>query len=317
MRRAFASFFIIAFFIANSAHAKIVVTASVTPAAATVGDRLTYEIRVTAGKQTAQVKPEPFLGDTAPFELIDAKAVSVDEQTHKLVFTLALFEAGKFQLPVYTLHWMDSDNNLQSVSSEPVFVEILSVLKQGQKEPENLDISPVAQAVLDWREYLLPSALTVALLAAVAAFIWWWKKRPKHQLKVKEQRIVSPKEAALGRLADLEQKNLPRSGQLKRYFTELSDTLREYLEKEFGLDAMERTTFELETELPDLLKGQRVQIISLLKICDSVKFAKAVLEPEDSDRALAETREIIITASKINENKSGVTKEMETEKLSV
>ncbi len=322
MNHAFYSFFIIAFFIANTAHADSVVTASVSPAAATVGDRLTYEISVTTDKETgappvtdASVKPEPVLGDSAPFELLEAKTAAGGEGTYKLIFTLALFETGRFQLPVYTLHWVDKDNNPRSVSTEPVFVEILSVLKPNEKEPVNLDIGPPAQARLDWREYVLPAAVAAAFIAIFAAAIWWFKKRPKQKVKVVEPDIVTPAEAALRRLTELEKNNLPQSGQLKRYFTELSDSLREYLEKEFSIEALEKTTFELKSELPKILEGQRERIISILEICDSVKFAKAVVEPEEAERAINETRDIIVAASKINEKKSDVAGGMEMEKL--
>ncbi|MFQ5430889.1 MAG: hypothetical protein ACE5EN_00110 [Nitrospinota bacterium] len=318
MNRIFIRFFIFAFFVASTAHANTVVTASVNPAVAAVGDRLTYEITVTADQQTgAPIKPEAVLGDSAPFELLDSKTLPVDDRTHKLIFTLALFETGRFQLPVYTLHWVDKDNNPHSVSTEPVFVEILSVLKQDQKEPENLDIGPPAEAVLDWRKYILPSAVAAFLLAVLAVVIWWLKKRPKQTVKVIEQEIITPAEAALRRLAELENKNLLGSGQLKNYFTELSDSLREYLEKEFSIDAMEKTTFELESELPKILEGQGPQIISILEMCDSVKFAKAAVPTEEAARAITEARAIIVTTSKINEKKSGVADGMESEKLPV
>ena len=318
MKRGFSSFFILAFFIANAAYAATTVTASVNPIAGTVGDRLTYEIIVTTDKETgAPVKPEALLGDTAPFEMLDAKAVTVNEQTHKLIFSLALFQTGRFQLPIYTLHWVDKEGKPHSVSTEPLFVDILSVLRPTQKEPVNLDISPPAEAVLDWWAYVLPAALAILLIALLAVALWQFKKRPKQKIKVVEQVKVSPAESALRRLADLERRELPQSGQMKKYFTELSDTFREYIEKEFSIDAMEKTTFELESELPNILEGQRERIISLLEMCDAVKFAKAVLPTEEALRALDETRDIITTASKINENKSDVASGMETEKLPV
>ena len=318
MKRGLRSFFIVAFFITNAAYAGTTVTASVNPVAATVGDRLTYEITVTAENETGEpVKPEPVLGDVAPFELLDAKAVAENELTHKLIFTLALFQTGNFQLPVYTLHWVDAEGKPHSISTEPLFVEILSVLKPGQKEPENLEIGPPAEAILDWREYVLPAAVTIVLVAILLAIIWWFKKRPKQKINVTEQKSVSPAETALRRLADLERKNLPQSGQLKKYFTELSDSLREYLEKEFSVDAMEKTTYELESELPHILEGQKERIIALLEMCDSVKFAKGAVEQKEAQRAINETRDIIITTSKINEKKSGIVNGMKMEKLPV
>ena len=80
---------------------------------------------------------------------------------------------------------------------------------------------------------------------------------------------------------------------------------------------MEKTTFELESELPNSLESLRERITSLLVMCDTVKFAKGAVPPEEAQRAIEETRDIIITASKINEKKSCIAGGMKIEKLPV
>ncbi|MEA3306109.1 MAG: hypothetical protein U9R52_04770, partial [Candidatus Omnitrophota bacterium] len=78
-------------------------------------------------------------------------------------------------------------------------------------------------------------------------------------------------------LRELEKKNYIKQGKIKKYYIELSDIARHYLENRFNIKAPEMTTEEfllkakeakeLGSEHKNLLKG-------FLSHCDSVKFAK-------------------------------------------
>jgi hypothetical protein len=319
MNRIINCFLCLAFLIPASASAKTFLDASVNPAAATIGDRLEYEITINVDEEeSALVKPEMSLGETGLFEVLDVKTSMKDKLTHKLLFTLAVFETGRLQLPVYSIHWVGADGGPHSAFTEPVFVEIVSILKPGRPEPENLDIGPPAEATLDYWAYLVPSALLAALLAVFVAAAWYLKKQSAKGIEVKSAVMdASPLERALMRLAELERKNLPASRGFKEFFTELSDTLRDYLEKEFSIDALEKTTFELERVWPDILSDQRGEVIALLEVCDSVKFAKAVPLRDEAGSALREARDFLTLSAKLNEQKKAASDESVREGVTV
>lgn len=294
---------LIAFFVLTTyalAFAEVSITSAVTPDAATVGDLLKYEITVTANGQDSRALKFPLsLREPGIFEVIDSKTVVKGDAIRGIVFTLALFETGRHKLPLYSINWIDSSGAPQSVSTEPVFVEIVSVLKPDRQGPELLDIRAVAQATPDWTGYVLPAAMLLALLAVVAAAALYMKKVAAHRKKVSVKK-ETPVELALKRLTELENKKLPSHGKLKEFFTEISDTLRGYLYMEFSVDAPEKTTVELERDWPKIIGEQRGEVIALLEQCDAVKFAKYLPTAVETGDALEKARGFVILSARLN-----------------
>jgi len=93
---------------------------------------------------------------------------------------------------------------------------------------------------------------------------------------IARKKVIPPHIIALKRLAQLKQRKLAESSNVKEYYTELTDILRQYLDGRFGIYAREMTSSqiidalheraELETFIPD--------INELLTTADFVKFAK-------------------------------------------
>jgi hypothetical protein len=81
---------------------------------------------------------------------------------------------------------------------------------------------------------------------------------------------------ALGRLAELERKDLLKYGLFSAFYTGLSETMREYLGNRWGFDSMDLTTTELRSRLKKLkLEGVVVEeVVVMLQDFDLVKFAK-------------------------------------------
>ena len=98
---------------------------------------------------------------------------------------------------------------------------------------------------------------------------------------------------ALKALAEIEGLNLLESGEFKRYYTLVIDTLRLYLERRFGIQAMDRTSDEI---LYDL-RGRRLQVDGLnllLGEADLVKFAKHTPDPVSGRKAMQTSRDIVV-----------------------
>ena len=296
-------FFLLTTYAYAQAFTGVSLTAAVTPEAATVGDLLKYEITVTANEEDSRLIKFPLsLKEPGIFEVIDVSRVLEGDTIRKIIFTLAVFETGRQKLPLYSIGWIDSSGAPQSVYTEPVFVEIISVLKPGRQEPELLDIRAVAEANPDWTGYVLPAAILLALLAVIAAAAWQMKKIAARRKKG-PVKTATPVELALSRLTELEGKNLPRGntrGRLKEYFTEISDTLRGYLFMEFSVDAPEKTTVELARDWPAIIGRQRGEVIALLEQCDSVKFAKYLPAAAEASTALEKARGFVILSARLN-----------------
>lgn len=149
-------------------------------------------------------------------------------------------------------------------------------------DPENPSIF---DSIPDWLYYWWWVALLVALLAVGG---WWAWKRYR-----KEGTILSPKPelpahiVALQRLERLKKLKLWQSGQEKEFYTKLTDILRSYLDKRFGIKAMEMTTGQIMDKLAEdsSMRESRQMMRQVLDMADFVKFAMARPLPDDNVKA--------------------------------
>lgn len=119
----------------------------------------------------------------------------------------------------------------------------------------------------------------------VGIFLYFYllrKKEKQRQLAEKPIVIRPAHEVAFEKLDALDEKQLWQQGKIKEYQTELTYTVREYLENRFGIQALESTTGEINRSLKevDFDSKHSSDLNNILQIADMVKFAKA--EPDES-----------------------------------
>ncbi|MBI5637601.1 MAG: hypothetical protein HZA03_06500 [Nitrospinae bacterium] len=264
--------------------AALTLAAAVDPPAATIGDHLRYTI---TARDAAGVELPLKLENPAPFELLDARADDTGGEK-KVVFTLTVFKTGTLPLPAYSVLSTGADGKPETVSAPPVTVEIRSVLKPDAKEPAMMPIEDVADPVFDWKAYRWPVLAVLALVALLAALAHQLKKRARKMTAVSPSVPAhSPLETALAALEKIEAENLYAAGRGKEYFAAIADTVRVYLHAEYGVDAPEKTTIELEAAWPAALEDHRERVFYLLRTCDVAKFTKKLPDREDATSALA------------------------------
>jgi hypothetical protein len=167
---------------------------------------------------------------------------------------------------------------------------------QAQEQPTDIrDIKP--PLAYPWNFWYLVIAVAVIGLALLA---WLLTKRLSGHIKIeKRQPVVPPRpawEIALEQLAALLARNLPASGQIKEYFSGLSDIVRHYIERRFDLRAPEMTTPEFLEAMnkAQALRHEHKQILrEFLACCDMVKFAKYGPSEQEIEAAADMTKRFI------------------------
>ena len=173
------------------------------------------------------------------------------------------------------------------VNGKPVFSDSLLIevndVKVDTLKQKMFDIKNIASAekpMGDWWKYLL----VFLLIAGFVALGFWFYKKQKNKPKVEEIVYKSPIEKATSLLVLLEQKELWQKGEIKHYYSELTDIIRVYIEEEIQIPAMESTTSELILSLKKvanqkkmkLSKETLINLEKVLKQADLVKFAKVI-----------------------------------------
>ncbi len=150
------------------------------------------------------------------------------------------------------------------------------------------DLKPPLSIALTWQEILLGLA-AILLLAALTFLLYrWWKRRSQPASVAAAVPLRPAHVIALEELGKLRQKKLWQQGQIKQYYTEVTDILRRYFENRYRLMALERTTDEI---LEDL---RRIRLTSellgkadrLLRRADLVKFAKHLPPTPEHEESL-------------------------------
>jgi hypothetical protein len=190
-------------------------------------------------------------------------------------YGLTQFDSGKYTIPSIKILI-----NNKAFLSDSLKVEVANVpvdtLKQ--KMYDIKDIVPANEGIGDWWKYLL----VLLLIAGFGALVYWYiKKRQKE--KIEEEIYKTPIEKATSLLNNLEKKELWQHGEVKAYYSELTDIVRNYIEEAIDIPAMESTTSELieglkTASLKKKMKLSKETIDSLfvvLKQADLVKFAKS------------------------------------------
>lgn len=190
-------------------------------------------------------------------------------------YGLTQFDSGRYVVPRIKI-FIDS----KPFMTDSLLVEVANVqvdtLKQ--KMYDIKDIAPADNSIGDWWKYLL----IVALILGTGAFIYWFIKN-RQEKKLRQEIYKTPIEKATSLLDTLEKKELWQKGEVKAYYSELTDIARNYIEEAIEIPAMESTTSELIQGLRAASVKKKMtlsqEIIEnlerVLKQADLVKFAKS------------------------------------------
>ncbi len=190
-------------------------------------------------------------------------------------YGLTQFDSGKFTIPSIKILINKKEYLSDSINVEVANVQV-DTLKQ--KMYDIKDIVPANEGIGDWWKYLL----ILLLIAGIGAFIYWYIKK-RQTKKIEEEIYKTPIEKATTLLNNLEKKELWQQGEVKEYYSQLTDIVRNYIEEAIEIPAMESTTLELIEGLKMASKKKKMKLSQetidnlfvVLKQADLVKFAKS------------------------------------------
>lgn len=243
-----------------------------------IGEQINYQIEVDG--LTGIEFPKLQLDSFRKLEVI--KSHKIDTLKDKLIkkYTLTSFDSGRYTLP----------KQLVKIFSKPVFTDSLvinvsTVAVDTIKQPL-FPIKAIQKQNLNLKDYAKNYWLWVLFGLFWIVLIWYIFFRKKESSDEKYARLVAKKppfELAIQQLEDLDKKQLWQNNRTKTYYSELTDILRNFIEKELKIPALESTTNELVNTIKkinnvnnlDVSKKTIIKLKALLQEADLVKFAKS------------------------------------------
>lgn len=219
----------------------------------------------------------PMMG---PFEVIDHTPIDTVLQDRKMElikkYTLTQFDSGKYTLP--RLSVLVNGKNYQTDFYE---INVHNVAVDTLKQPM-YDIKDTIGGTTDTSKIIwyIIGAIICVLAGVVTYFII--KKRQEKNL-TEDDLYRTPLEKVTKHLQFLDAKRLVMNGDVKSYYSELTDVIRDYIEEVFEIPAKESTTSEVIQLLLQTIKTKKIKLSKdtiqelkrVLETADLVKFAKS------------------------------------------
>ncbi|KAA3663016.1 MAG: hypothetical protein DWQ10_01130, partial [Calditrichaeota bacterium] len=279
-------------------NAQVRVNSSVDKSRIKIGDLIHYEVRFhyDAGIEIQT----PGLGSNlGAFEIRDFGDFTPQEKAgsfEKIVtYTISTFDTGAYVIPPISVGYtVLADSSEHFIETEPIDIYVESM--KPSEEGDIRGLKNQAEIPIDFKRIIIYALIALAVILAVVLFWWYRKKRQQGGLFSTPEPPPRPAhEVALERLNNLESSGMLAAGEIKDYFTELSEILREYIEGRFSIPALESTTFEIMQafDKPEFHDVDLGAIEPNLNLSDLVKFAKFMPREEEAIAALATTRDFV------------------------
>ncbi|WBX73501.1 BatD family protein [Tenacibaculum pacificus] len=239
-----------------------------------IGEQFQYKISV---NETENVII-PSLTNLKGLEIVDS--LKIENIKNKLVkkYILTGFDSGAFYIPQQQIFIKN-----QAYLTDSLLVNVATIAidtTKAQKFPIK-GIKTEGYQYNDFEQYFW---WVVALLILIGALLYYFIIRKKKEIK--EEVIVPllpPYEEAIEKLQALDKKLLWQNNEIKKYYSELTNIVRGYIERELKLPALEITTDELMDVLNDFNNIKSIEtdketiykLKKLLQESDLVKFAKS------------------------------------------
>ena len=266
----------------------------------TIADRLQLWLEVDA-REDFEIDLPPVGDKLQQFGIVDFSTkppvlIEDGKLRHVRRYLLEPFLSGTYKIPPMVVKYRtkDTTDELATIETKELTIEVRSELPEDQ---QGRDIHDIEHSVLPPKPPRTVLWLSLgggaAALAILAILFLWWRRRQRPEEVAKR---TPAHELAYAELRELVAADLVEQGLIKEFYHGVSDILRRYLERRFGLHAPERTTEEFLAELATddtLVPEHKTLLTQFLQHCDLVKFAKLTPSEEQIQHTFDACRDVI------------------------
>lgn len=287
----------------------ITVTARIDSASMWIGEqtKLSFEI----SQQPDQKVVTPLFSDTIVGGLEIVEPMKADTVTspdgHLLVtqnYVVTAFEDSLLYIPPYPFVL-----NGDTTWSKSLSLKVIQPFVIDTASNQVTDIKSVFTPKFYWKgliRKILIALLILLLIVALVIVVRRLMHKKSIFVSASPEPVLPPYEVAISKLNSIKQQKLWQQNRTKEYHTELTDVIREYIERTFDIPCMEMTSDEIVAHLNHLKfesKQAYVALLQLLHLADLVKFAKWNPAPDEHELSLSNAF-LFVDQTKIEESKT-------------
>lgn len=149
-----------------------------------------------------------------------------------------------------------------------------------------------------WEDWTLMLWLSAIVLVLTVMLVYVVIRLKDNKPIIRHIRLkpphVAPHKVAMQKIERIREEKIWQKEDSKEYYTQLTDTLRQYINERYGFNAMEMTSYEIIQRLGEVNDEQAIsELRDLFQTADLVKFAKYTALMNENDRSLVSAIEYI------------------------
>lgn len=302
-----------------AAEGRVALEARVDRSKITIGDLIKYSIIVTHGEKVTVELPE--LGaNLGAFEIRDyqdlAPAARAGEIIQQREYLISTYDIGNYEIPPVSVRYtLPNDTTRYELTTEKIAIVVESV--KPSQAGDIRDIKPPLLIPRDWKR-IVRFAVAGLLIIVIAVLVFWYVRRlrqGKSLLATREKPKRPSHEIALEELEQLLQWQLLEKGEVKAFYSRISEIIRRYIEGRYFISALEMTTGQLidAMHLAEIEAEPIRMVEDFLMACDLVKFAKYIPTPAENQQVIDQAYAIVNTTKLVLEPEAPATPAAVTE----
>jgi hypothetical protein len=258
---------ILLLFISNFAFAQ---TAKLDTNAILIGEQINFSISNPISETEVWPTYDEFLADG--IEIIKQGKLDTNENLISQNFIITVWDSGSYYIPPISF----SENS----KTQGLLLNVQTVILEEGAELK--DIKQPMKAPIGWSD-IWPWLVGIIVLALIIFLLKKYVFNKKDEVKIEKPKVIIPADiTAIQQLTALDEAQLWQAGNIKQYYTELSEIIRRYTENRFNFIALELATDEIISELKSKVNNEQLASITiLLQRADLAKFAKS--KPDENE----------------------------------
>ena len=221
--------------------------------------------------------------------IVDTISLKDGRVQYDQYLTVTSFEDSLFYIA--PLPFVSGDD---TVWSDGLTLNVVQPFEMDTTDMAITDIKGVYKAPIWWWGIFRWVLLAVLLAGVGVAGYYLITYLQRRKLKEAGNEVVTEplrpaEEVALEKLDAIKEKKIWQQGQVKEYYTQLTDVVREYIARRFEVSSVEQTSDETLRDIRPLLSERKdlyEQLRKMLTLADLVKFAKWSTTPDENELSL-------------------------------
>ena len=221
--------------------------------------------------------------------IVDTLSLKDGRMQYDQYLTVTSFEDSLFYIA--PLPFVSGDD---TVWSDALTLNVVQPFEMDTTDMAITDIKGVYKAPVWWWgifRWVLLAVLLAGVGVAGYYLITYLQRRKLEEAgnEVVTEPLRPAEEVALEKLDAIKEKKIWQQGQVKEYYTQLTDVVREYIARRFEVSSVEQTSDETLRDIRPLLSERKDlydQLRKMLTLADLVKFAKWSTTPDENELSL-------------------------------